>query len=63
MYDYRQWQTHLDVVALVVVTTLPEKSVSYDPTSIEHVKYGVSVLPVSVVSDASACYSPWIGKR
>lgn len=39
--------THLDVVALVVVAALTEQSMSYDTTSIEHVKHGVGVLFVS----------------
>ena len=47
-----QW-TNLDVVALVVVAALTEQSVSYDTTSIEHVKHGVGVLSISTAYRAS----------
>ena len=39
--------THFYIVALVVVATLTEQSVSDDTTSIEHVEHGVGVLDVS----------------
>ena len=43
--------TYLDVVAFVVVATLSEQTVSNDPTSVEHVKYGIGILMISEVCE------------
>jgi hypothetical protein len=45
--------THLDIVALVVVAALPEKSVSHNSTYIEHVEDRVGILNVSWDTDGS----------
>lgn len=36
--------TYLDVIALVVVATLSEQTMSNDSASVEHVEYGIGIL-------------------
>jgi hypothetical protein len=37
-------RTYLDVIALVVVTTFSEQTMSNNTASVEHVKYGIGIL-------------------
>jgi hypothetical protein len=39
--------THLDIVALVVVAALSEKSVPHNSTHVEHVEHRIGILNVS----------------
>jgi hypothetical protein len=54
---------YLDIVALVVVATLTEQSVSDDSTSIEHVEHGVGVLIVSKAQYSNVQDIPWRGMQ